>query len=170
MHLPCVESELKEPKPPAAVLERMRAWCGMRDRSEREAEEKLKGLLAKMEPLPAATLRAQWACDWMDVLVQEGSLDDARCADSYVRVHLEHKSWGPLKIKAGLSARGVARIHIDRALAQFDEDRWQREADALVARRADELATRRPRVVRWLLGRGFPQRMVLNALDRTGQG
>ena len=116
MHLPCVESELKEPKPSAAVLERMRAWCGMRDRSEREAEEKLKGLLAKMEPLPAATLRAQWVCDWMDLLVEEGSLDDARCADSYVRVHLEHKSWGPLKIKAGLSARGVARIHIDRAL------------------------------------------------------
>ena len=141
MHLPCVESELKEPNPPAAVLERMRAWCGMRDRSEREAKEKLKGLLAKMEPLPAATLRAKWMCDWMDLLVEEGSLDDARCADSYVRVHLEHKSWGPLKIKAGLSAR-----------------------------RADELATRRPRVVRWLLGRGFPQRMVLNALDRTGQG
>ena len=170
MHLPCVESELKEPKPPAAVLERMRAWCGMRDRSEREAEEKLRGLLAKMEPLPPAPMRAQWACDWMDVLVEEGSLDDSRCADSYVRVHLEHKSWGPLKIKAGLFARGVARIHIDRALAQFDEARWQREADALAARRADELATRRPRVARWLLGRGFPQRMVLNALDRTGQG
>ena len=117
MHLPCVESELKELKPPAAVLERIRVWCGMRDRSEREAEEKLKGLLANMDPIPEAALRAQWVCDWMDMLVKEGSLDDARCADSYVRVHLEHKSWGPLKIKAGLAARGVARIHIDRALA-----------------------------------------------------
>ena len=170
MHLPCVESELKEPKPPAAVLERMRGWCGLRDRSEREAREKLKGLLAKMDPLPPATLRGQWVYDCMDLLLEEGSLDDARCAESYVRVHLEHKSWGPLKIKAGLAARGVARIHVDRALAQFDESRWQREADALAARRVDELATRRPRVVRWLLGRGFPQRMVLNALDRERQG
>ena len=58
-----------------------------------------------------------------DTPAQTGQRIDSRCADSYVRVHLEHKSWGPLKIKAGLSARGVARVHIDRALAQFDEDK-----------------------------------------------
>ena len=46
------------------------------------------------------------------------------------------------------------------------EDGWQSAADVLVRRRQHELEDHQDRVVRWLMQRGFPQRMVWTASDR----
>ena len=95
----------------------------------------------------------------------KGYLDDARCAESYTRVHLEHKRWGPLKIKAGLRARGVSSAVAEAALQTVQSHQWQEAADELARRRVAELEANRDRVIRWLLQRGFTQSMVWTALD-----
>ena len=82
-------------------------------------------------------------------------------------MHHEHKSWGPLKIKAGLASRGVSGSVADRAIHAIPEDQWQASANRLLARREDELETRQDRVIRWLMQRGFPQRMVWTAFDHV---
>ena len=162
-----MEQELKEKKAQTAVLARLQKWCGIRDRSEREARLKADEWMAKM---PRACVsrgarrgpRGPWP-----LLKEDGFLDDTRCAASYARVHHEHKGWGPLKVKAGLMSRGISGRVADDAIRDIPEDAWQEKAELLLRRRQAELAGHRDRVVRWLMQRGFPQHMVWSALDRV---
>ena len=161
-----MEQDLTEKKAQTAGLARLQKWCGIRDRTEREARQKMREVMSKMPSPPTSAQAEEWEEHWMTALLEGGHLDDARCAESYTRVHHEHKGWGPLKIKAGLTARGVNGSLADRALNAVSEAQWQASADRLMARRGDELADHQDRVVRWLMQRGFPQRMVWTALDR----
>lgn len=160
-----MEQDLKEKKAQTAGLARLQKWCGLRDRTEREVWEKMRDVLAKMATPPSASQAAAWSESWMTALREDNYVDDARCAESYTRVHHEHKSWGPLKIKAGLASRGVNGSMADRAIQAIPEEQWQASANRLLARREDELEADQDRVIRWLMQRGFPQRMVWTALD-----
>lgn len=165
MHLRTVEQDLKEKKAQTAGLARLQKWCGVRDRTEQEARSKIKEIVSKMNEPPSASTALDWEEDWVESLRGEGYLDDARCAESYTRVHLEHKRWGPLKIKAGLRARGVSSTVAEAGLRTVPTGQWQDAADELARRRVAELEANRDRVIRWLLQRGFPQPMVWTALD-----
>ena len=52
-----MEQELKEKKAQTAVLARLQKWCGIRDRSEREARLKADELMAKIPALGTQELR-----------------------------------------------------------------------------------------------------------------
>ena len=165
MHLRTVEQELKEKKVQMAGLARLQKWCGVRDRTQQEVLVKMEEILAKLSERPSSSNAEAWREAWLASLVSEGFVDDARCAESYTRVHVEHKLWGPLKIKAGLRARGISSTDAEKALRAVPAGRWQEAANELVRRRATELEANRDRVIRWLLQRGFPQSMVWAALD-----
>ena len=158
---------MKEKKAQTAGLARLQKWCGVRDRTAREVREKMREVLAKMATPPSTSRAEAWSEDWMTALREDHYVDDARCAESYTRVHHEHKSWGPLKIKAGLASRGVGGKEADRAIQAIPEDQWQASANRLLARREDELEANQNRVIRWSMQRGFPQRMVWTALDHV---
>jgi len=162
-----VEQDLKEKKAQTVGLARLQKWCGLRDRTEREVRDKMREVMAKMASPPGPWQAEDWAEVWMSALREDNYVDDARCAESYTRVHHEHKSWGPLKIKAGLASRGVSGGVADRAIQAIPEDQWQASATRLLARRQDELEAHQDRVIRWLMQRGFPQRMVWAALDHV---
>ena len=162
-----MEQDLKEKKAQTAGLARLQKWCGLRDRTEREVREKMREVIGKMPTPPSASRAEVWSEDWMLALREDHYVDDARCAESYTRVHHEHKSWGPLKIKAGLASRGVNGSVADRAIQAIPEEQWQASANRLLARREDELEAHQDRVIRWLMQRGFPQRMVWTALDHV---
>jgi SOS response regulatory protein OraA/RecX len=164
-HLRTVEQDLKEKKAQTAGLARLQKWCGVRDRTEQEARVKMQEVLAKMADPPSSSHAQDWEEDWVKALWADGFLDDARCAESYTRVHFEHKRWGPLKIKAGLRARGISSAVAEKALRTVPEAEWQDAANELIRRRATELEANRDRVLRWLLQRGFTQSMVWTALD-----
>ena len=98
-------------------------------------------------------------------LHEDGFLDERRCAESYTRIHLVQKGWGPLKIKAGLMARGVSSAMADQTISEIPNEQWLGKAVDLAQRRRDELSSHRDRVIRWLLQRGFPQHVVWAALE-----
>ena len=162
-----MEQELKEKKAQTAVLARLQKWCGIRDRSEREARLKSDELLAKIPALAPQGVREEVQEAMLIALKEDGFLDDARCAASYARVHHEHKGWGPLKVKAGLMSRGIAGRVADDAIRDIPEDAWREKAELLLRRRQSELEGHRDRVIRWLMQRGFPQHMVWSVLDRV---
>ena len=162
-----MEQELKEKKAQTAVLARLQKWCGIRDRSEREARLKADELLAKIPALSPNGVREEVQEAMLIALKEDGFLDDARCAASYARVHHEHKGWGPLKVKAGLMSRGIAGRVADDAIRGIPEDAWREKAELLLRRRQSELEGHRDRVVRWLMQRGFPQHMVWSVLDHV---
>lgn len=165
VHLRLVEQDLKEKRAAAAALARVQKWCALRDRTAYETHVKLREIASTVEALSAPGQKENWVEECAAALEREGYIDDTRCAESYTRTHLEHKSWGPLKIKAGLASRGVSGAVADRAIAEVPEAQWQDAVDRLAQRRASEVGDRRDRVIRWLLQRGFPQRMVWTSLD-----
>ena len=164
-HLRRVEQDLKEKRAAAAALARVQKWCALRDRTMHETHVKLREVASAVEALSESGSKENWVEECAASLAREGYVDDTRCAESYTRTHLEHKSWGPLKIKAGLASRGVSGAVADRAIAEVPQGQWQDAVDRLVQRRASEVQDHRDRVIRWLLQRGFPQRMVWTSLD-----
>ena len=162
-----MEQELKEKKAQTAVLARLQKWCGIRDRSEREARLKANEWMAKIPALASQEVREDVEEAMLATLKEDGFLDDARCAASYARVHHEHKGWGPLKVKAGLMSRGISRRVADDAIRDIPVDAWREKAERLLRRRQTELEDHRNRVVRWLMQRGFPHDMVWSVLERV---
>ncbi len=152
-----MEQDLKEKRAAAAALARVQKWCALRDRTVHETHVKLREVASAVEALSEPGSKENWVEECAASLAREGYVD--------TRTHLEHKSWGPLKIKAGLASRGVSGAVADRAIAEVPEAQWQDAVDRLAQRRASEVQDHRDRVIRWLLQRGFPQRMVWTSLD-----
>ncbi len=80
---------------------------------------------------------------------------DTRYAQSLARTRAA-QGYGPRRIRSELSAQGVSRDEIERAIEALNHD-WQASADAQLRRhgtgRADAAA--RARAAQWLLRRGF---------------
>ena len=138
-------------------MEKMRRWCSQQERSTHGARRKLQRALVDAETA-TAVVRA---------LVEEGFLSDERFLDSYVRTHMEYKRWGPRKIAQGLREVGFAGYEAEKALNQVDGHRFREILAALVERRKPELAEKRERVIRYLLGRGFLVNEVLRAIEEA---
>jgi regulatory protein len=101
---------------------------------------------------------------------QAGLLDDAAFARHYVATRAE-RGRGPARLIRDLGAMGVARAHVDRAIAE----QWPSGADrsalpaALAAKRAAQLGSlprpvKRRRLLAFLARRGFTGREAVEAV------
>jgi regulatory protein len=138
------------------LVERLRRWCALQDRSEGEFKRKAMGL----------GLTADQTQSLLPPLRAQGFLDDTRFAETYVRAHMRDKLWGPVKLLAGLRERGVAEAISERVVGEVAERIWQEKATELLARRpAPESEADRARLIRWLAGKGYRMDHILKALD-----
>ena len=108
--------------------------------------------------------------DIIGALARAGLQSDERFAQAFVRSAMG-RGQGPLKIRAGLTERGVDS-DIARAYFDLDADEWrERAASALRKRFGSAPAENRAdwaRRARFLAGRGFPADVaaeVLGSLD-----
>jgi regulatory protein len=106
-------------------------------------------------------------------LVEDGSIDDERFARRYAEDKRELAGWGPDRIRAALSDRGIPEDLIDAALGAEDEDEVVARATAVLARSGTEVADERgrQRALAQLARRGFPLEVAydaVRALERNG--
>jgi regulatory protein len=92
------------------------------------------------------------------LLAEAGAVDDADFARRYGEDKRVLAGWGPDRIAKALTARGVAREHIDLALAAEDEGRQLERAVALLRQREMRCnsAAERDRALHLLVRRGYP--------------
>ena len=102
-----MEQDLKEKKAQTAGLARLQKWCGLRDRTEREVQEKMREVLGKMATPPTAVQAETWTEGWMTALREDRYVDDARCAESYTRVHHAESQAGQSNCR--VPGRGLIR-------------------------------------------------------------
>jgi len=138
-------------------MEKMRRWCSQQERCTHGVRGKLQ----------RASVDDETATAVVQALLDEGFLSDDRFLESYVRTHMEYKRWGPRKILQGLREIGFSAAEVERALNHADEHRFQEILTELVERRKPELAEKRERVIRYLLGRGFLVNEVLRAIEEA---
>lgn len=146
-------------QPSAAEL---RAWTyrllGRREYSVAELDRRLR--------LKWPGLGSDLVGELLDALVAENLLSDERFTESFVRSHIQRQQ-GPLKIRAGLRAKGVSDSLIARELERH-AGAWADLAVQWLERqhpgRLDYDA--RGKFYRRLLNRGFTHDQAMDALTR----
>jgi regulatory protein len=120
----------------------LRAWLAERDVVEVEIEE----VIAR--------------------LMEAGAIDDAGFARRYAEDKRELAGWGPDRITAALASRGVARGHIEAALAGEDAEAQVERAVALLENRGMACAEERERdrALGLLVRRGYPLELAYEAV------
>jgi regulatory protein len=111
------------------------------------------------------------------LLVEQGSIDDARFARLFVQDKRELEQWGAERIRSGLLSRGVARELVADALAAVvdDEDPHDGELDRAlsVLRRRFSMPPRsrreRDRALGVLIRKGYDPELALDALATYGR-
>ncbi|MCC6753346.1 MAG: RecX family transcriptional regulator [Saprospiraceae bacterium] len=134
------------------LLEKMRHYCGYQDRSQSEAESKLRSLGADDDT----------AGEILVILIGEDLLSEERFAKSYARGKFRINHWGRRKITSGLKARQVPETLIRTALAEIDDDEYLDTLRQLLSRalRSGDSA----RAVRNLEARGFERALIYDSL------
>lgn len=107
-------------------------------------------------------------------LARAGLQSDQRFAEGYVAERMERGD-GPVKIRGGLEARGLAREAVDTALEGLEVDWIERAREVARQRFGEEAPTswrERARRARFLEQRGFPADVVrrVTQFDETAAG
>ncbi len=140
------------------ALSKLMRYCSYQERSEREVVTKAKDL--GLQPMDLPRL--------IEELQKENFIDESRFAEAYVRGKVRIKKWGVLKIKEGLSQKGVDRSVITAALKTIDQELYLKNLEELVHKRGyskEATASERSKVYRYLLSKGYESNVVLLVLS-----
>ena len=90
--------------------------------------------------------------------MKEKYVDDLRYASAYARDKASIQGWGEVKIRYMLSAKGVPRDVIDKALEEIDQDKADSRLEKLLQNKLKSLKDDpqcRLKLLRFALGRGY---------------
>lgn len=104
--------------------------------------------------------------DVIAVLAEAGAVDDAGFARRYAADKRLLSGWGADRIEVVLQGRGVAREHIEAALAGEDEEaQFERATSILLGRGMScDSERERERALGLLVRRGFPLELAYDAV------
>lgn len=94
----------------------------------------------------------------VDSLVEDRYVDDLRYASAYAREKSSISGWGEVKIRYMLSAKGISRDLIDRALEDVDSQRADDRLEKLLENKYRTLKDDpqwKLKLLRFALGRGY---------------
>ena len=103
-------------------------------------------------------------------------LDDQAFARAFALSVVEHKRWGPARVKGALHQRGVSEKHIEEALNEAFPDGENKALERALARfrrsdrREGTVEQKKARAFRHLSSRGFSSAAVWEALDKEMAG
>lgn len=133
----------------AKVTDRLRGLCSRREYCAsdmfRKAVQALDGDVAS-------------ARDVVDSLIKDRFVDDFRYASAFARDKSSIQGWGDAKIRYMLSAKGISRDVISRALDETDGDKARRKLEKLMDNKFRSLKDDpqcRLKLIRFGLGRGY---------------
>lgn len=140
------------------LAERLRRWCAYQERCTSQLQEKMR----KME------LDDEQMTRFINLLTEEGFLNDERFAISFASGKIRIKKWGRIKVRAELNRLRIASSLIELALDAFDEE----EYDALVIETARKKSTlmretdkfiKTGKIANFLLSKGIEQQQAWHA-------
>ena len=133
----------------SSVIDRLKMLCSRREYSTSDVMKKA---------LDALNSDKELAAKVVDKLVAERYVDDFRYASAYARDKASIAGWGSAKIRYMLSAKGVARDVIDRALGEVDESKADARMENLLRNKYRTLKNDpqvKVKLLRFAVGRGY---------------
>ena len=121
-------------------------YCDFRDRSVLEVRRKMAEL----------KLSEQESEQMMQELLEDGFVDDARFAESFVRGKMTYNRWGRVKIRAELLQRGVSSNIIAEQLNSLDQNLYEKNLKYLIERwKRENPVADNAKMFRHLLAKGY---------------
>ncbi len=99
----------------------------------------------------------------MQLLIDEGFIDESRFAHAFVRSKMHLKKWGVNKIKMALKMKGVSDEIINDALAEIAPEHYRGElVNILKAKKINDLneSSRRAKLARYAIQKGYEPGLV----------
>ncbi|MDO4929876.1 MAG: regulatory protein RecX [Bacteroidales bacterium] len=151
----------RQPLSPEAAFTRAAARCATTEYCNADWRRRL----------AQAGLTPQEVADVLERLQREGFIDEARYARAYAHDKALYDRWGQLKIRQGLAAKGIADEDIAAALADVDEDVWEKNLRDLLTQknrslRAADDYERRQKLMRFAAGRGYETELIFGIIDQ----
>lgn len=146
------------------VLDRLRGLCSRREYCVADILKKA------ADGLEGDRVAAQ---EVVDVLVQEKYVDDLRYASAYARDKSAIHGWGEVKIRYMLTAKGISRDVMDKALQEIDQDKADSRLEKLLQNKFKSLKgdpQSRLKLLRFGLGRGYGYEEVASIVKRLTDG
>ena len=94
------------------ILSKIERYCAYQDRCTQEVLTKLRSL----------QVEGKEAQQILQLLKNDGFIDDERYVQSYIRGKMNHSQWGPQKIRLGLQRKGISKELIDKYINQIDPE------------------------------------------------
>ena len=132
------------------ALSRAMEYCARTEKSKKEVRSYLDTIGARREDVD----------DIIDQLVDEGFIDELRYAESFVSDKFRLNSWGRIKIRYQLSAKGISSQTIDQALESLDPDEYYEKLKELIEKKHSSVKggtyyEKKAKLMRFAAGRGF---------------
>ena len=98
-------------------------------------------------------------------LIQDDYLNEERFAKAYAGGKWRAKRWGRVRIKMELQQRGVSAYCIRKAMAEIEEDDYEKVLAELVAKKYQSLKEyqyiiRHKKTADYIIGKGFEPELV----------
>lgn len=142
------------------ILSRLQAACVRR-------EYCLKDIRAKA--LKAVEGNGATADELVNSLVEDGFVDDLRYAGAFAREKASISGWGPVKISFALSAKGISREIISKALEETDEEEAAKKMESVIAAKYHTLEgdpQAKLKLLRFALSRGYSYEQVKDVVEK----
>jgi regulatory protein len=157
--------KIKKDKTPGEALASLARLCSKAERSTGDARR----LMYRWGVAPAEQQKI------LDSLIAQKFIDDERFAAVYVREKVRFSGWGVYKIRAALSAKGIAREVIDRALEGLDGEVMDERLHKQLLRKATQIKASteyemRTKLMRYALSLGYDYDTVSEAVAKISKG
>lgn len=146
-----------------SLYHKIAQYCAFQERSLQEVTTKLKAWEVP-EELHETLIQ---------LLIEEGYLDQARFANTYTRGKINLKKWGKAKVRLHLKHKGVDEEAIQQSLGQIDMEQYLENANKLVLQKLKTIKDRsnplvvKQKIYRFLLSKGFEMEVIQKAVDKV---
>lgn len=153
--MPTIPAEFKE------EYKKVERYCAFQEKCSFDVRKKLRDLGVPNSESEKIIL----------VLIEKGFIDHDRYCEAFTNDHVKIKRWGIQKIKAGLKAKSLPPLSIERALKKIDSSTFIENMNYLMKRKMNELfiekdtQKQKAKLIRYLASCGYELPMILENLD-----
>jgi len=139
--------------------QRARRFCALRERSPQEVFDRIQSW----------GLSGQETQQIVDILIEDGFINEQRFAYAYCHDKFEFNSWGKQKIKAGIYPHKISPQIVEEALDRIDFGKYTSRLCELAKRKWDHLGEedehkKKQKIVSYLSSKGFELDLIWQAI------
>ena len=142
------------------ALDRLKKYCAIQDRCQQDITKKMQhwGLMQDSQD------------HILEILIQEGYVNELRYAKSFCRGKFKIKKWGRIKIIYELQKKDISEICIKQGLEEIDETTYHNELEKIYKKRKNNIIEansfiRKKKIAKFLIDKGYESNLVWDKLS-----